>query len=207
MPSNHLILCRPFSSYFQSFPASGSFPMSRLFTSGGQSIGASAAAPVLPMNIQGWLPLGLTGLDNLLIVQGTIKSLIQNHSWKASVLLHSAFFNVQLSHPYMTTGKTIALIRRTFVGKVMPLLLNTFSSFVIAFLPRSKHLFISWWSPSTVILEPKKINSVTYHQEGEGLKLRSYTTCCLDIWNREGSRWLNHKSPSQFCFHRYWPPW
>ena len=92
-------------------------------------------------------------------VQGTLKSLLQHHSSKASILQHSAFFLVQLSHPYMTTGKTIVLTRRTFVGKVMSLLFNMLSSFVITFLPRSKHLLISWLqSPSTVILEPNKIN-------------------------------------------------
>ena len=91
-------------------------------------------------------------------VQGTLKSLLQHHSSKALILRHSAFFTVQLSHPYMTTGKTIALTRWTFVGKVMSLLLNMLSRLVITFLPRSKRLLISWLqSPSAVILEPKKI--------------------------------------------------
>ena len=99
---------------------------------------------------------------DLLAVQGTLKSLLQHHSSKAAILRCSAFFIVQLSHPYMTTGKTIALTRGTFVDKVMSLLFNTPSRFVIAFLPRSKHLLISWLqSPSAVILEPKKIKSVT----------------------------------------------
>uniref|UniRef100_A0AC11EFX7 Uncharacterized protein n=1 Tax=Ovis aries TaxID=9940 RepID=A0AC11EFX7_SHEEP len=99
---------------------------------------------------------------DLLAVQGTLKSLLQHHSSKASILWHSAFFTVQLSHPYMTTGKTIALNRRTFVGKVMSLLLNMLSRLVITFLPRSKCLLISWLqSPSAVILEPKKIKSDT----------------------------------------------
>ena len=94
---------------------------------------------------------------DLLAVQGTLKSLLQHHSSKASILRCSAFFTVQLSHPYMTTGKTIALTRRTFVGKVMSLLLNMLSRLVITFLPRSKHLLISWLqSPSAVILEPKR---------------------------------------------------
>ena len=97
-----------------------------------------------------------------LAVQGTLKSLIEHHSSKASVLQCSTFFIVQLSHPYLTTGKTIALTIRTFVGKAMSLLFNMLSRFVVAFLPRSRHLLISWlWSPSTVILEPKKIKSVT----------------------------------------------
>ena len=101
----------PFSSYPQSCPASGSFQMSQLFTSGGRSIGVSASTSVLPMNTQYWL--------DLLAVQGTLKSLLQHHSSKASILQCSAFFIVRLSHPYMTTEKTITLTRRTFVGKVM----------------------------------------------------------------------------------------
>ena len=109
----------PFSSHFQSFPASRSFQMSQFFTSGSQSIGVSASASVLPMNIQCQFPLGLT---DLLAVQGTLKSLLQHHSSKVSVLWHSAFFIVQLTHPYMTTGKTIALIRWNSVVKVMSLL-------------------------------------------------------------------------------------
>ena len=99
---------------------------------------------------------------DLLAVQGPLKSLLQHHSSKASILQHSAFFMVQLSHPYMTTGKTIAFTRRTFVGKVMSLLFNMLSRLVIAFLPRSKHLLISWLqSPSAVILEPQEIKSLT----------------------------------------------
>ena len=94
---------------------------------------------------------------DLLVVQGTLKSLLQHHSSKASILRHSAFFTVQLSHPYMTTGKTIALTRRTSVGKVMSLFLNMLSSLLLTFLPRSKRLLISWLqSPSAAILEPKK---------------------------------------------------
>ena len=99
---------------------------------------------------------------DLLAVQGTLESLLQHHSSKASILWRSAFFTVQLSHPYITTGKTIALTRRTFVGKVMSLLLNTLYRLVITFLPRSKRLLISWLeSPSVVILEPRKIKSDT----------------------------------------------
>ena len=101
---------------------------------------------------------------DLVAVQGTLKILLQHHSWKASILWHSAFFMVQLSHPYMTTGKTIALTRRTLVGKVIFLSLNALSRFVMAFLPRSKHLLISWLqSLSAVILEPKKIKSLTVY--------------------------------------------
>ena len=103
-------------------------------------------------------------LFDLLEVQGTLRSLLQHHSSKASVLWRSAFFIVQLSHPYMTTGKTIALTRQIFVDKVMSLLFNILSSFIIAFLPRSKHLLISWLQlPPAVILEPKKIKSVTVY--------------------------------------------
>ena len=99
---------------------------------------------------------------DLLAVQGTLKSLLQHHHSKPSILWHSAFFIVQLSHPYMTTGKTIALTRRTFVGQVMSLLFNMLSRLVITFLPRSKRLLISWLqSPSAVSLEPPKIKSVT----------------------------------------------
>ena len=133
--------------------------MSQFFASEGQSIGASASASVLPMEYSELISFRIDWFD-LLTVQGTLKSLLQ-HSSKASILLHSAFFVVHLSHPYMTTGKTIALTRWTFVGKVMFLLFNMLSRFVIAFLPRSKHLLISrLQSPSAVILEPKKIKSL-----------------------------------------------
>ena len=145
----------PFSSCPQPFPASRSFQMSQLFASGGQSIGVSASASVLPMNIQDWFPLGWTDWLGLFAVQGTLKSLLQHHSSKASIFWHSAFFTVQLPHPYMTTGKTIALTRQTFVGKVMSLLLNMLSRLVTTFLLRSKCRLISWLqSPSAVILEP-----------------------------------------------------
>ena len=124
------------------------------YASGGQSIGVSASASVLPMNIQDWFPLGLTGWI-LHAVQGTLKNLLQHHSSKASILQRSAFFIVQLSHPYMMTGKTIALTRQTSVDKVMSLLFKILSNFVITFLPRSKCLSISWLqSPSAMILEP-----------------------------------------------------
>ena len=142
----------PFSSHLQSFPESGSFPVSQFFTSGGQSFSIS------PSNkYSGLISFRMDWLD-LLAVQGTLKSLLQHHSSKTSVLRCSAFFVVQLSHPYMTTWKTIALTRWTYVGKVMSLLFNMLSMLVIAFLPRSKHLLISWLhSSSAVILEPKEI--------------------------------------------------
>ena len=157
--------CHPTISFsiflfcFQSFPASGSLPVSQLFAWGSQSIRASAS--VLPMNIQCWFPLGWLGFD-LLAVQGTLKSLLQHDSSKASILLRSAFFIVQLSQPHMTTGKTIVLTIWTFVSKVMSLLFNILSRFVIAFLPRSNHFLTSWLQSSpAVILEPKKRKSVT----------------------------------------------
>ena len=126
----------PFSSCPQSFPASGSFPMSQLFASGGQRIGV--CFNISPSNEHtGLISFRMDWLD-LLAVQGTLKSLLQHHSSKASVLRSSAFFLVQLSHSYMTTGKTIALTRWTFIGKVMSLLFNMLSRLVIIFLPRSK---------------------------------------------------------------------
>ena len=112
----------PFSSHLQSFPASGSFQISQFFASGGQSTGVSASTSVLPINTQDWSPLGWTDWISLQSKEGTVKSLRQQHSSKASILWHSDFFIVQLSHPCMTTGKTIALTRWTFVGKVMSLL-------------------------------------------------------------------------------------
>ena len=126
----------PFSSCLQSFPASRSFLRSQFFPSGGQSIGASASASVLPMTIQDWFPLGLTGL--IALQTKGLSRIFPNTSSKASVLLQSALFIVKLSHPYMTTGKTRALTRWIFVNKVMSLLFNTLSRFFIAFLPRSK---------------------------------------------------------------------
>ena len=150
----------PFSSCPHSFPASGSFQMSALRIRC-QNIGVSASTSVLPNEHPGLIFFWMDWLD-LLAVRGTLKSLLQHHSSKASVLQRSAFFMVQLSHPYMTTGKTIALTRWTFVGKVMSLPFNMLSRLVIIFLPRSKRLLISWLqSPSAVILEPRNIKSAT----------------------------------------------
>ena len=146
----------PLSSCLQSFPASGYFLMSQLFPSGSQNIGASASASVLPMNIQDWFPLGLTGLISLQSMG--LSSLLQHHSWKTSILWYSAF-----SHLYMTNGKTILLTVWTLIGKVLSLLFNVQSRFETDLLPRSKYLLISWLqSPSAVILEPQKIKSVTF---------------------------------------------
>jgi len=139
IPSNHLISVVPFSSSLQSFPASGSFPVSPFFTSGSQSIGVSASASVLQMSIQDWFPLGLTGLISL--QSKGLSRVFQHHSSKALILQCSAFFMVQLSHPFVTTGKIIALSKQTLLA--MSLLFNMLSKLVIAFLPRSKPLLIS----------------------------------------------------------------
>ena len=148
----------PFSSCLQSFPKSGSFPMSQFFISGGQSIGVSASTSVLL--IQDWFPLGLTGWISL-----QSKRLSESYptlQYKSINSSRSAFLIVQLSHPYMTTGKTIALTKWTFVDKVISLLFNMLPRLVIIFLPRSKYLLIIWLqSPSAVILEPSKIKSAT----------------------------------------------
>ena len=136
MPCNHFVLVMPFSSCLQSFPASGSFIMNWLYASGGQIIGASASALVLPMNIQDWFPLGLTGLIPLPskgLSRAFSNTTVQKHQF-----WHSAFFMVQCSCPYMTTGKTIALTRRTFIDKAMSPLFNMLSRLVIAFLPRAR---------------------------------------------------------------------
>ena len=152
MLSNHLSVT-PFSSCPQSSPASGSFAMNQLFASKYWSFSFS----ISPSNEYS----GLIDWFDLLAVQGNLESLLQHHSSKASILQHLVFFMVQLSHPYMATGKTIALTIWTFVGKLMSLLFNILSRFFIAALPRSERLLISQLqSPSTVILEPKKIKSV-----------------------------------------------
>ena len=161
MPSSHLILCRPLLLLPPISPSISVFSNELTlcirwprYWSFSFSISPSNEHPGLISFRMDWL--------DLLAVQGTFKSLLQHHSSKASILRRSAFFTVQLSHPYMTTGKTIALTRGTYVGKVMSLLLNMLSRLGIAFLPRSKHLLISWLqSPFAVILEPKKIKSIT----------------------------------------------
>ena len=160
MPSNHFILYRPFSSCLLSSPESGPFSMRPFFTLGGQNTGASASASVLPMNIQDWLPLGLTGL--ICFQPKGLSRVFSNTTVQKHRFFGALLSSVQLSHPYMTTGKTIALTRRTFVGTVMSLLFNMLSRLVITFLSRSKRLLISWLqSPSAVILEPPKIKSDT----------------------------------------------
>ena len=157
MPSSHLILCRPLLLLppiplsIRVFPNQSTLHMRwPKFWSFSLSISPSNEHPGLVSFMMDWL--------DLLAVQGTLKSLLQHHNSKTSILQCSPFFIVQLSHPYMTTGKTIPLNRRTFVGKVISLLFNMLSRLVMTFLPRSKHLLISWLqSPSAVILEPQKI--------------------------------------------------
>ena len=158
MPSSHLILCRPLL-----WPSI--FPSIRVFSNESALCirwpkDWSFSFNMSPSNEHpGLISFRMDWLD-LLAVQGTLKSLLQHHSSKASIIQRSAFFIVQLSHPYMTTGKTVALTRRAFAGKVMSLLFNMLFRLVITFLPRSKHLLISWLqSPSAVILEPRKIKS------------------------------------------------
>ena len=157
MPSNHLILCHPLLLLPSIFPSIRVFSNeSVLFIRWPKY--CSFSFSISPSNeYSGLISFRIDWLD-LLAVQGTLKSLLQHYSSEASILLCSAFFIVQLSHPYMTIGKTIALTRRTFVDKVMSLLFNMLSRLVITFLPRSKSLLISWLqSPSAVILEPQKI--------------------------------------------------
>ena len=160
MPSNHLNLCCPLLFLLSIFPSI------RVFSNkSGLHIRWpkfwSVNFSISPSNeYSGLISFRIDWFD--LAVQGILKSLLQHHSSKTSILWHSTFFKVQPSHPYMTTGKTIALTRQTFVSKVMSLLFNMLPRFVMALLQRSKHLLISWQqSPPTVILEPKKIKSVT----------------------------------------------
>ena len=161
MPSSHLILCHPLLLLPPISPSIRVFSNESTLHMRWPKYWSFSFSIIPSREHPGLISFRMDWLD-LLAVQGTLKSLLQHHSSKASILRHSAFLTVQLSHPYMTTGKTIALTRRTFVGKAMSLLLNMLSSLVITFLPRSKHLLISWLqSPSAVILEPPKIKSDT----------------------------------------------
>ena len=161
LPFNHLILCRSLLLPPWIFPSIRVFSNGSVLPSGDQSIGALTSASVLPVNIQNWFPLGLTGLISLQSKELS-KSLL--YSLIASILWCSALFMVQLSHPYVTTGNTITVTIWTFVSKLISLLFSMQSRFVIVFLPRSKHLLI-WWlqSSSAVILEPKKIVCHCFH--------------------------------------------
>ena len=161
MPSNHLIFCRSLLLLPSIFPSIRVLSNESVLCIRWPNYW-SFSFSISPSNeYSGQISFRLDWLD-LLTVQGTLKSLLQHHSSKASILRRSAFFLVQLSHPYMATGKIIALTRQTFVGKVMSLLFNMLSRLVTTFLPRSKRLLISWLqSPSAVILEPRKIKSLT----------------------------------------------
>ena len=156
MPSNHLILCQPFLLPPIVLPRIIVFSNESVLCLRWPKYWSFSFSFIPSKEHPGLISFRMDYLD-LLAVQGTLKSLLQHYSSKALILQHSAFFTVQLSHPYMTTGKTIALTRQTFVGKVMSLFFNMLSRLVITFLPRSKCLLISWLqSPSAVILEPKK---------------------------------------------------
>ena len=161
MPSNHLILCRPLLLLPSIFPSIRVFLNESALCIRWPKYWSFSFDISPSKEYSGLISFMMDWLD-LLAVQGTLKSLLQHHSSKESILLHSGFCIVQLSHPYMTTGKTIALTRQTFVDKVISLLFNMLSRLVITFLPRSKCLLISWLqSPSAVILEPPKIKSAT----------------------------------------------
>ena len=160
MPSSHLILFRPLLLLPPIPPHQSLFNESTLRL-GWPKYWSFSFSIIPSKEYPGLISFGMDWLD-LLAVQGTFKSLLQHHSSKAEIIQCSTFFTSQLSHPYMTTGKTIALTRRTFVGKVMSLLFNMLSRLIITFFPRSNHILISWLqSPSTVILEPLKIKSDT----------------------------------------------
>ena len=156
MPSNHLILCRPLLLLPSIFPSIRVFSSESVLRIRWPKYWSFSFSTSPSNEYSGLISFRRDWLD-LLAVQGTLKSLLQHHSSKASILQHSTFVIVQLSHPYLTTGKTIALTRQTFAREVLSLFFNMLSRFVIAFLPRSKCLLISWLqSPSAVILEPKK---------------------------------------------------
>ena len=158
MPSSHLILCRPLLLLPPIPPSIRVFSNESTLRMRWPKYWSFSFSIIPSKEIPGLISFRMDWLD-LLAVQGTLKSLLQHHSSKASILRHSAFFTVQHSHPYMTTGKTVALTRRTLVGKVMSLLLNMLSNFVINFLPRSKRLLISWLqSPSAVYLKLQKFH-------------------------------------------------
>ena len=185
MPSNHLILCR----LLLLLPSI--FPSIRVFSNDSALLIRwpkywNFSFNISPSNEhRGLISFRINWLD-LLAVQGTLKSLFQHHSSKASILRHSAFFIVQFSHLYMTTGKTIALTRWTSVDKVMSLVFNMLSRLVITFLPRSKHLLISWLqSPSAVILEPKKIKSATVSTVSPSICYNDIVTILIQLMNME----------------------
>ena len=163
MPSNHLILCHPLLLLPSIFPSIRVFSNESVLPIGWPKYWSFSFSTSPSNEYSGLISFMMDWLDPF-AVQRTLKSLLQHHSLKASTLWCSAFFIVQLSHPYQTTGKTIALTRQTFVSKCLSLLFNRLSRLVIAFLPRSKRLLILWLqSPSALILKPQKIKSLTFH--------------------------------------------
>ena len=211
MLSNHLILWHPLLLCLQSFPASGCFPRSQFFASGGQSIGASASTSVLPMNTQDWSPLRV-----LVVSQGTLKSLLQHHSSKTSILWWSAVFMVQLSYSVHYYWKNRSFDIWTFVGKVMSFLFNMLSRFVITFLPGIKNLLVSWLqSLSAVIFMSTKclpytilcaLNSVSFHHHSNPLNvvlLLSHNYW----WRNKGTSRLNNFVGSYRSYRLKWQIW
>ena len=223
MQSNHLILCRPLLLLPSIFPSIRVFSNESVLCNRWPNYWTLSFS-ISPSNkYSGLISFRMDWLD-LLAVQRTLKSLLQHHSSKASILQCSVFFMIQTLHPYMTTGKTIALTRWTFVGKVMSLLFNKLSRLIIAFLPRSKCLLISWpQSPSAVVLEPKKIKSVTvsivspsiYH-EVMGLDVMIFIFWMLSLsqlfhsplsLSSTGSLVSLHFVPKGWCHLHIWGYW
>ena len=181
MPSSHLILCRPLLLLPPILPSIRVFSNESTLHMRWPKYWSFTFSIIPSKEIPGLISFRMDRLD-LLAVQGTLKSLLQHHSSKASILRCSAFFTVQLSYPYMTTGKTLALTRRTFVGKVMSLLFNMLSRLVRTFLPRSKRLLISWLQlPSAVILEPQKIKSDTVSTVSPSISHEVMGNRCHDL--------------------------
>ena len=185
MPSNHLILCHPLFLLPSIFPSIRIFSIESVLHIRWPKYWNFSFTVSPSKEYSGLISFRMDQL-NLLAVQGTLKSLLQHHSSKASIFQHSSVFTVQLSHPYMTTGKTIALTRQTFVGKVMSLLFNMLSRLVIPFFPRSKRLLISWLqSPSAVILEPPKVKSLTVISGHKELEHDLATKQQFGVWEKK----------------------
>ena len=181
MPSSHLILCHPLCLLPPTPPSIKVFSNESTLCMRWPKYWSFSFSIIPSKEIPGLISFRMDWLD-LLAVQETFKSILQHHSSKASILQQSAFFTVQLSHPYMTPGKTIDLTRRTLVGKVMALFFNMLSRLVVTFLPRSKCLLISWLqSPSAVILEPPKINSDTVCTVSPSISHEVMGTRCHDL--------------------------
>ena len=200
MPSSHLILCRPLFLLPPIPPSIRVFSSDSTFHMRWPKYWSFSFSIIPSKEHPGLISFRMDWLD-LLAVQGTLKSLLQHHSSKASILRCSAFFTVQLSHPYMTTGKTIALTKRIFIGKVMSLLLNILSRLVITFFPRSKRLLISWLqSPPAVILEPKKIKSDTVFTVSPSISHVCFRACGFpgvnqELLNNHWVIWASERKP------------